>query len=272
MSGQKKEANKQIERFWKDVNLRYVPAEEVPEVGEDHFVIQLDNRSLRTPGGNILRVPSERPLLACLTAQEWDEQEKVLRPTSLPITSLIARSIDGFVTERDRADVEQYLLKYLDTDATCFYEDEPPALAALQEKRWDPLIAWAKEHFQIDINVAINTLSNKQPDATRERVAQILASLEPLDLASMERAVMTSKSIIIGLALVYRRIDAEQAALAAEVETAAQASIWGAVEDSHDVDHADLRERLASVACAQVITEPELVGRFVDVLHRKYGN
>ena len=95
--------------------------------------------------------------------------------------------------------------------------------------------------------------------------------MQPLDLASLERAVMTSKSMIIGLALIHRHIEAEQAALAAEVETASQVAAWGAIDDTHDVDHAELRRQLASVACAQVTTEPELVERFLEVLRRRGG-
>ena len=66
-------------------------------------------------------------------------------------------------------------------------------------------------------------------------------------------------------------IEAEQAALAAEVETASQVAAWGVIDDSHDVDHAELRRQLASVACAQVSTEPELVEKFLQVLKKHDG-
>jgi len=77
--------------------------------------------------------------------------------------------------------------------------------------------------------------------------------------------------MIIGLALIHRYIEAEQAALAAEVETASQVAAWGVIDDSHDVDHAELRRQLASVACAQVSTEPELVEKFLQVLKKHDG-
>lgn len=48
----------------------------------------------------------------------------------------------------------------------------------------------------------------------------------------MERAVYASKSFIIALALVLRRIDVEQAAQAAHVEVNSQIERWGEVEDS----------------------------------------
>ena len=48
---------------------------------------------------------------------------------------------------------------------------------------------------------------------------------------AMERATYTTKSFIIALALVHGRINAEQAALASQVEVASQIERWGEVED-----------------------------------------
>ncbi|WFD04012.1 ATP synthase mitochondrial F1 complex assembly factor 2 [Malassezia obtusa] len=267
-SAQKPES-KTVSRFWKKVNVGHVPLS--PDT-EEHFTVLLDNRALRTPGGNKLEVPADHPLLACLIAEEWDTQTQVLKPHSLPLTSLMARAIDGLSTERGHKEVAGYLMRYFDTDAICFHEDKPEKLVELQNQRWEPLLAWAREFFQIEISVARNALSNTQPAASRERIADVLQALPPLELACMERAAMTTKSMITSLAMLYKRLDAEQASLAAEVETASQASVWGAVEDSHDVDHAELRRQLASVACALVTTEPELVAKFVDVLKKKYSS
>lgn len=263
-----KRTEKTMKRFWKDVFLAY---EEASMSNDEHFQIQLDKRSVRTPGGAVLRVPGDRPLLACLIAQEWDEQSQVVKPHSLPLTSLVARAIDGLSQDATREEAESLLLRYFDTDAVCYHETKPAKLVQMQEERWAPLIEWAKTYFQIPIVPAQGTLLHAQAPEARDKIARVMAGIEPLDLAALERAVMTSKSMIIGMALVHRHIEAEQAALAAEVETATQASMWGAIDDSHDVDHAELRRQLASVACAQVITEPELVERFVKVLRERKG-
>jgi ATP synthase F1 complex assembly factor 2 len=47
----------------------------------------------------------------------------------------------------------------------------------------------------------------------------------------MERATYATKSFIVALALVKRRINAEQAALAAQAEVDSQIERWGEVED-----------------------------------------
>lgn len=63
---------------------------------------------------------------------------------------------------------------------------------------------------------------------------------------------MLSKSFLISLALVSGHLNVEQAAQAAEVEVQSQINRWGAVQDSHDVDQAELRRTLGSVAIATV--------------------
>ena len=48
---------------------------------------------------------------------------------------------------------------------------------------------------------------------------------------AMERAVYSSKSFLIGLALVKKRLSAEQASEASHVEVNSQIQSWGMVED-----------------------------------------
>lgn len=49
---------------------------------------------------------------------------------------------------------------------------------------------------------------------------------------ALERATYASKSLIIGLALVTKHLNVEQASLAATVEVNSQIERWGEVEDS----------------------------------------
>ena len=54
---------------------------------------------------------------------------------------------------------------------------------------------------------------------------------------AMERATYTTKSFIIAFALVHKRITAEQAALATQVEVSSQIERWGEVEDCESRIH-----------------------------------
>jgi len=59
---------------------------------------------------------------------------------------------------------------------------------------------------------------------------------------------MVSKSFLIGLALVERKLSVEEASKASSIETISQTTRWGELE-AHDVENEDIRRQLGSVAC-----------------------
>jgi chaperone required for assembly of F1-ATPase len=64
-----------------------------------------------------------------------------------------------------------------------------------------------------------------------------------------ERAVTSTKSFCIALALMERQLSVQGAARAARVEALAQIQRWGSVEDTHDVEVEDMHRQLASALC-----------------------
>lgn len=97
-------------RFWKTVTLS-PPSSSVPG-----FQILLDGRSIRTPSGQSIVIPRERELLASCIAQEWSEQGSVLKPHTLPLTSLAARALEGCSDAKERQGIEADLLRYLENE------------------------------------------------------------------------------------------------------------------------------------------------------------
>ncbi|PFH52421.1 hypothetical protein AMATHDRAFT_56975 [Amanita thiersii Skay4041] len=233
-------AENTMKRFWKEVGI---------ERRGDSHVVTLDKRPLKTPEGNTLLLPGDKPLVTSLIAIEWDNLDKVIKPHALPMTSLAARAIDAFAEKQTCEEIKSSLLNYLDTDTICFYQDHPSHLADLQKKHWDPLHKWIQTRFGVKMTKAGSILYNSQPEETKTKLAQVLDSLDQWELAAMERATLTTKSFVIGLALVMRQTNPEDASLAAQVEVDSQTERWGEVEDTHDVDYHDVRRQLGSVAC-----------------------
>ncbi|KAI0956818.1 hypothetical protein AcW1_005405 [Taiwanofungus camphoratus] len=229
-----------LKRFWKTVGI---------EERDGLLAVTLDKRSLRTPGGKPLLIPKNKRLVATLIAAEWENQETLLKPHALPMTSLASRAIDGFTEEGTRSEVRGLLLKYLETDTICFHQTEPPALVSLQKAHWDPILDWARSTFTVDIQTSDSVLMGSQPQETLNKFEEVMSEFDPWEMAAMERSTYTSKSFLIALALVKRQITVEQAALASHVEVNSQIERWGEVEDSHDVDYHDVRRQLGSGAC-----------------------
>lgn len=245
-------------RFWKKVDIAY--AEGKPK---DHLLIRLDGRSLKTPSGAVLAIPTDRSLLASLIAREWSEQESILHTHSLPLTSLAARAIDGLTTPKEREGVLDALIEYLRTETICFHENHPTNLVKLQEQHWIPILRWTEEYFKTPpINVFDDIFDVKQDEKVIEVLREyVLKNYNGFDLAALERMVRSTKSFLIGLRLTEAirqggkeegKFSVHDAALAAEVEVQSQTERWGEVEDTHDVDFADLRKILGSATCALV--------------------
>jgi ATP synthase F1 complex assembly factor 2 len=75
-------------------------------------------------------------------------------------------------------------------------------------------------------------LFNRQSAGTVEKLSKVIAKYDSWRLAGFERAVMASKSYLIGIGLAEGRLTADQAAMAAHVEVQSQIDRWGEVEDS----------------------------------------
>ncbi|OJT11134.1 Protein atp12, mitochondrial [Trametes pubescens] len=230
-----------LKRFWKSVGI---------DKQQGGYAVTLDTRPLKTPGGNPMIIPPEKRLVAALVASEWENQDTVLKPHALPMTSIVSRAIDAFRDdENTRNEVRAQLLKYFETDTIFYHADEPAVLVKLQEEHWKPILDWAKETFGVDIVVSNSLVVPSQSPETMKKFEDILAQFSPWEMAAMERATYSSKSFLIGLALVMRRLDVDQAAQAAHVEVNSQIELWGEVEDTHDVDYHDMRRQLGSAAC-----------------------
>ncbi|EIW60758.1 ATP12-domain-containing protein [Trametes versicolor FP-101664 SS1] len=230
-----------LKRFWKSVGI---------DKQQGGYAVTLDSRPLKTPGGNPMIIPPQKRLVAALVASEWENQDTVLKPHALPMTSIVSRAIDAFRDdENTRNEVRAQLLKYFETDTIFYHADEPAALVKLQEEHWNPILDWAKKTFGVDIVVSNSLVVPSQSPETMKKFEDILAQFSPWEMAAMERATYSSKSFLIGLALVMRRLDVDQAAQAAHVEVNSQIELWGEVEDTHDVDYHDMRRQLGSAAC-----------------------
>ncbi|KAG1151527.1 hypothetical protein G6F37_001074 [Rhizopus arrhizus] len=239
-------AERTMTRFWKQAGIK----------DDEHKVtVVLDQRNLRTPSKHIVQFPKQQRELALLTAAEWDAQTKNLKPHSLPLTSIIARSFDAFdpVLAEDptiRDAVIDKLMSYFDTDSICYHEELPEALVRLQDAYWKPIIEWTEKTYDVKINTTNNIFAISQPNETKEKLRTIIEQMDALELAAFEKAVMSSKSFLIGFALVKNGVSVENAARAAHVEMTHQMERWGEVEDSHDVEREYIRQTLGSVAVA----------------------
>jgi ATP synthase F1 complex assembly factor 2 len=81
------------------------------------YTITLDGRTLRTPLGLPLSIPSLH--LALAIGSEWDAQKTHLRPAQMPLMTLCCTTIDQVANSPTSHQSD--ILRYLANDTTCYY-------------------------------------------------------------------------------------------------------------------------------------------------------
>jgi chaperone required for assembly of F1-ATPase len=223
-----------MKRVYKSVTTRAV---------EDGWGVTLDERPLRTPAKRDLLVPSET--LAAAIAGEWDAQDPDIRPETMPLTRLATTAIDRTAATRDTVVAE--VANYAATDLVCYRAEHPPALAARQEAVWQPLIDWAAGRYDAGLAVTAGIVPTAQSPASLKAYAGAVAALDDFRLTALQAATGACGSLVIALALYERRLDAEGAFTASQLDETFQIEAWG--EDAEAVARrAALAEDIKAVA------------------------
>ncbi|XP_046348885.1 ATP synthase mitochondrial F1 complex assembly factor 2-like [Haliotis rufescens] len=207
------------------------------------YEINLDKRKLRTPTGNMFRVPSEP--LALAVATEWNAQEKVIKRSTMHLNSLCNTALDNPM-HRTREDLTESIIHFLETDTICYRLNDPPELMTFLEKDWDPVLDWARERYGITIEPTSSIMPPEVPAETKDIIRRHLMSYSDWALFGYYYAVDSIKSLLITMALVDRFITVERAVDLARLEQQYQTQRWGNVEWYHDMDILEMRTRMAA--------------------------
>lgn len=149
---------KTLERFWEKVTIGRRSNND--DKDQDNFVILLDDKPIKTPGGNQLVIPNSKPTLAHLIVHEWTILPSLkIKPHLVPLTSLSSRAIDlTYRTENSNQlidssildNITDALLPYLDTDTLLVFsphQDCEGKLREAQESEYRPLVSFAEEFW-----------------------------------------------------------------------------------------------------------------------------
>jgi len=165
-----------VKRFWKAAEAA---------AAEGGWGVQLDRRSLRTPGGAPLLVPTEA--LAAAIAEEWADAAETVDPRAMPLTGIANAAIDSVTPDRPAFAAD--LGKYAQGDLACYLAEGPQSLAAEQQAKWDSLLGWARRRYDVDFVTTTGIVHVAQPRPTVERLAHEVAALDPFRLAGLSPLV-----------------------------------------------------------------------------------
>ena len=210
------------------------------------FGVALDGKPVRTPAKRDLVVPTHG--LAAALAAEWNTQRDEVRPAAMPLTRFANTAIDRVAPQRGLA-VEQ-IVEYVGTDLVCYRAARPPELAARQQAVWQPLVDWAVLRYDAPLEITAGVIPVAQPPASLRAFEAAVAALDDFALAALHLATASCGSLVIALALVEGRLDADEAFAVSQLDESFQIEAWG-----EDPEQADRRRALAGdiAAAAQFL-------------------
>ena len=197
------------------------------------WAVLLDGRSVRTPAGGMLALPTEAA--ARLVAAEWAAQGEEIDPSTMPITRLVNSALDGVA--RDLQGVAADIVKYAGSDLVCYRAGEPDGLVAAQAAAWDPALAFAREKFGARFILAEGVMFAAQPDHALDAFSGAVdafagAPEAALRIAALHSMTTLTGSALIALMLAHGGLTAEEAWTAAHVDEDWQMRLWGADEEA----------------------------------------
>jgi ATP synthase F1 complex assembly factor 2 len=212
--------------------------------------------------------------------------QQALKYHLIPMTSLVSRALDiadedAAGTGDIRANIVRTVMRYLDTDSLLCWAPEavpdPPgyethvgrieSLRSIQRRTAQPIIQFLTEKVWPGIEIvpvldSESIVPRSQPQMTKDVIQGWVSGLPAFELAGLERGVLAGKGLLGAVRLLVEwspelehlrdetaetKFGVEEAAKAASLEVDWQIGMWGAVEDTHDVEREDIRRQLGSV-------------------------
>lgn len=190
------------------------------------FQVQLDGRPVRTPARKLLSAPSRR--LAEALAAEWEDQPEEIDQAAMPLNRMAGTAVDELAGKREAT--ADAVARYAATDMVCYWADRPQTLIEQQQATWRPLIDWVGERYGAKLQVASGVLPIEQDASALAQLRRSVGEFDDFRLVGLSVATGAASSLVIGLALIEGRIDAQAAFDAAQLDESFQINEWGTDE------------------------------------------
>ncbi|MFL4470031.1 ATP12 family chaperone protein [Tateyamaria armeniaca] len=209
-------------RFWTSV---------ASKEGVDGWTIELDGRPVKTPAKAALLLPTS--VMADAVAREWDAQDGVIDPLSMPFTRSANAAIDKVAGQH--SEVADMLAAYGDADLLCYRADAPDELVQRQSETWDPYLDWAADTLGARLHPRTGVIHESQDGEALQRLSEQVHALDAFALAAFHDLVSLSGSLVLGFAAAQDLNPVPSIWAASRVDETWQEEQWGADEEAQSV-------------------------------------
>jgi len=193
------------------------------------FVLILDGRAAKSPGGNRLALPCLAAARAL--ADEWSAQGEWIDLASMPLTRIVNSAIDGVACQLE-ATVDE-VVRYAGADLVCYRAAEPRTLVEAQAAEWDRVLAFARENLGAHFICTEGVGFVEQPEPARAAVKEAIAHIAnsgqgaPFALAALHVMTTLTGSVLLALAVAHGVLTPTEAWIAAHVDEDFEKRAWG---------------------------------------------
>lgn len=207
---------------------------------------------MRLPGGARLEIGPER--LAEAIAEEWrlagggKGGEMSFKDT--PLTRLAGTALERIAP--DPAPTVDAIARYGETDLLCYRAAAPAGLVHRQHELWQPWLDWVALTHDAPLRITTGVGYVKQHRDSITALRSAVGRLDADALAALGIAVPSLGSLVLGLAMAARVMDAETAYTLGTLDELYQAEQWG------DDDEAVARR-------TSMLEDVTLAARYIDL-------
>ena len=193
------------------------------------FILLLDGRPAKSPGGHRLALPSLTAARAL--ADEWSAQGGFIDPAAMPLTRIVNSAIDGIAYRLD-ATVDE-IARYAGADLVCYRAAGPMTLVEAQAAAWDPTLAFAREKLGAHFICTEGVVFAEQPEPARAAVEEAVKRIAnsgqaaPFALAALHVMTTLTGSVLLALAVAHGARASAEAWTAAHVDEDFEMRAWG---------------------------------------------
>ena len=213
-----------MDHLIKNIKINIVQGE------KDKYLININNKSMKTPDGNLIELPSMK--LAKILLKDYEFNFKT-KPSSIVSPIKITNTAIDKIKPNNIFYINE-IVDHLNNDMICYFANSPLELLDIQNKEWLPLINYMKSSYNIELIYTSKLFSiNQKPDSLL-KLKNILNEINIFKLSAIYTLSQITKSIIISLALVNNKISAKKAFENSNLEELYQISKWGKDEEAFD--------------------------------------
>lgn len=207
-----------LKRFWDHVSFNK---------DQDGFKIYLDQHVVRLPQKSVLVVSQEA--LAKKIVEEWRlpgiKKGESFSLNLLPITRIVGTLIEKIKPQRHC--YIDALIPYVNGELLCYRAEKPKQLVKEQNEKWQPLLQWAEQFFNVSFETTYGVMPITQNSATIQNIKNYLSALSDEALTYFAISVPLLGSIVLPTAIKEKQLSVESGFSYAYLDEKIQSEIWG---------------------------------------------